>query len=129
MVKENVIEKFKIIYSEIEKEKGNTYLFMIIKMDEFIDKWSVFISASWIKAEDLQATSRYIVDKIRKKLTQEEGSLIARIGVLTPDERFVKLITSTAKVADDSPIRLKDTIINGYKIHDTWIYRSKSPQE
>ena len=52
-----LVEKINNIFQQITREKGAVYLFMIAKMDDLSDKWSLDISAPWI---DLARKMRHL---------------------------------------------------------------------
>lgn len=124
---QNLIDKFQIIYSEIKKEKGNFYLFMVLKMDEFTNKWSVVVSAPWATREKQKDSFSEVARKITSSFSKEEISSIARIGIFQPDEHLIKLITGSIRVQDGPAIKLDNTKINGFQIHEGYIFESKPP--
>lgn len=125
---QNLIDKFQTVHSEIRKEKGNFYLFMVLKMDEFADKWSVFVSAPWATREKQKESFQEVARKITSSFSREEISSIARIGIFQPDEHLVRLITSTIHVQEGPAVKLNDTPINGFQIHEGYIFESALPQ-
>lgn len=124
---EDIITKFQSIYSNIKEEKGNLYLFMILKMDELVDKWSIVVSAPWLTNENQAEVFNYLLTKIRQTLNQEEGSSIARLGTFQPNEHLVRLVNQSIRVEGGSPIKLENTKINGYLIHEAYIFESVMP--
>ncbi|MEK7572231.1 MAG: hypothetical protein AAB553_08225 [Patescibacteria group bacterium] len=127
---DNIITKFQIVYTNIKQERNSGfYLFMVLKMDEFTDKWSVVISAPWYNSENQHETFQYITNNIRKVLTPAEISTIARVGTFLPTEHLVTLVNQTVRVTGGSPVRLEDTKINGYQIHEAYIFESIPPND
>ena len=47
-----MVDKFNEIAVIIENEKGRLSLFAVMKMDEYADKWSVVVSATWINDQN-----------------------------------------------------------------------------
>lgn len=125
---QNLIDKFQAVHSEIRKEKGDFYLFMVFKMDEFADKWSVAISAPWATREKQKESFQEVARKITRSFSTEEVSSIARIGIFQPDEHLVRLITGAVRVQDGSKIKIEDQKINGFEIHEGYIFESVAPQ-
>lgn len=126
----DIIAKFETIFKNIKEEKrSNFYLFMVLKMDEFTDKWSVVISAPWNTAQNQHETFQYIARKITEVLTPEETSTIARIGTFLPDEHLVVLINQAFKIKDDSPVRIENKKVNGFQVHEAYIFESLPPTE
>lgn len=125
---EEIVNKFQTIYSSIRAEKGPFYLFMILKMDELIDKWSVVASASWIKRESQAENFKYITDKIRGTLTAEESLAIARVGTFQPEEHLVRLINNAVRVQGGQAVYMTNNKINGYLIHEAYVFESVPPE-
>src|SRR5476649_2705245 len=110
-MEQELINKFHTIYTNIVTEKGNTYLFMVVKMDEYVDKWSVVVSASWISRENQREEFTYLARKMGEILTPEELLTVARIGIFQPDEHIVQLFNSTFRVQGGSNVRLSNNTI------------------
>jgi len=126
---ENIITKFQTIFSTIKLEKNsNFYLFMVLKMDEYTDKWSVVVSAPWMTSENSRESFNYIAQKITQVLTKEEVSNLARIGVFQPNEHLITLVTQTIRIQDAEPMKIENTKLNGYTIHEAYIFESIPPQ-
>ncbi len=122
---DNIITKFNTVFRNIKKEKGSDfYLFMVLRMDEFTDKWSVVVSAPWNTSKNQHGSFRYIAEKIREVLTPEEISTIARIGTFLPDEHLVTLFNQAVRVRDGDPVKLENRKINGYFVHEAYIFES-----
>src|SRR3989344_6826848 len=85
-----MVEKFQKILSDIELAKGKISVFALLKMDEFVDKWTVVFSASWMtdtnRAEVFETIRKEIIDN----LTQEEVAEIARIAIYPKTEHFIQ---------------------------------------
>jgi len=126
---ENIITKFQTIYNSVRTEKGSFTLFMILKMDEYTDKWSILISAPWITQDNKSEIFKYLAGIISSKLTQQEVTTIARLGLFLPNEHLVTLFTGTFRVqANSAPIKLVNTKVNGYQVHEAYIYESSGIQ-
>lgn len=131
MVKmDNIITKFQTVYTNIKQDKkSDFYLFMVLKMDEYTDKWSVAISAPWYTHENQQETFKYLSKKINEVLTSAEISKIARVGTFLPSEHLVLLVNQEVVVVGKEPVKLENTKINGYQIHEAYIFQSISPAD
>jgi hypothetical protein len=119
-----MVEKFKKILEKIKNDKGTVAVFSIVKMDEITDKWSVILSASWVTTENLTEIFNYLRKILITSLTKEEASSIARLSIFTTDEHLVQLILGSVSVQNGAEINLKDTTMNGYKIHEAYIFES-----
>ena len=126
MVEKDFVEKFNNIFSKIKKEKGEMFLFMIMKTDEISDKWSVDISASWIDLNQKSDVFAYLTNLIKENLNSDELSIIARIGIYEPGSTLVKLITEKY-IIKEGINRIPEQNINGFLIHDAYIFQSFAP--
>lgn len=118
-----MVEKFKKISDIIVKEKGQVYLFAILKMDEYIDKWTVILSAEWASSEHRTEIFNYLRELILKELDREEVSRIARIGLFSKDTHLVRELSKYEK-----DYLISDTIkINGNIVHEGYIFSSNIP--
>lgn len=120
-----MVEKFQNIIDEINKEHSEeASLFMLLKMDEFQDKWSIFLSALWITVEHRSSAFMYLRTKLLKHLTDEERLTIARIGVFPVDSHETQLFLSNLEFQEvnNGFVRIQNRQINGYKIHDAFIF-------
>jgi len=121
-----MVDKLKQILSQIKADRGAVTLFAIIKMDEITDKWSVFLSAPWINEQNMSEVFSYVRSLLLQSLTEEEKSTIARISIFSSNEHIIQLITTAIKVEAGSIATIKDTQLNGYKIHEAYIFESNS---
>lgn len=117
-----MVEKFKEILQEINNAKGPVTLFAIMKMDELTDKWSVILSAFWATEENRDEMFTFVREILAQKLTTEEKSNIARIGIFPTDDHVTQLFLQFKK---DTFIK-EDTKINGFLIHEAYILESNS---
>ena len=115
-----MVDKFKLIISEIESQKGNFTLFAIMRMDNFIDKWSVLISADWINDENNSDIFNLVALTLREKLSEQENNSIARIGIFPVEDHITQLFLKYKEG------HLEDEKVNGFKVHEAFILRSKS---
>ncbi|MCX6706040.1 MAG: hypothetical protein NTV24_02955 [Candidatus Woesebacteria bacterium] len=115
-----MVDKFKKILSRIIEEKGTVTVFAVLKMDEFVDKWTVIFSAPWSIPTTLETDFEYIRKLLREELTEEERSLIARIGIFPKDEHLINLIL---QLKSETTIT-EDTKLNGNVIHEGYVLAS-----
>lgn len=113
-----MVEKFKTILAEIRRSKGEVALFALMRMDELTDRWTVILNAPWAKEGDIEIF-RYILKLIRSNLSQEEFSTIARIGIFSRTDRFIKLLLKY-----NSDTSITNEKINGNQIHEGYIFES-----
>ena len=118
-----MVEKFKKILMKIKESRGAVSVFAIIKMDEITDKWSVVFSAHWIDKENKTEVFNYLRGLLLEHLSAEEIPTIARLGLFLNNEHLIQLILKSVKV-ENGEVNLKDTALNGYKIHEAYIFES-----
>ena len=124
--KKKMVEKLQRILTQIKNEKGTVNLFMIIKMENLTDKWTVYIAAPWITQLNRNEMFTYIRGFLLSNLSNEEQASIGGIGLIENTNHMVDLFTRDIRVTDGF-VRLQDTAINGYKIHDAYIFESNVP--
>lgn len=116
-----MVEKFQKILENIEKVKGDITIFALLKMDEFVDKWTVVFSASW--ATDMNRTE--VFEMIRKEiietLTSEEVGEIARIAIHPKTEHFIQELLQYK-----SGTTIENQKINGNTVHYARIIKSEA---
>jgi hypothetical protein len=108
--------KLKKIIDILEESNKPVWLFANLKMDEFIDKWSIIISAPWITPKNEDESFEYLLGLLKENLNEKELSSIARVGLMGKDEHLVEEL-----LFRDSLEPLKDTPINGNRIHEGYI--------
>jgi hypothetical protein len=112
-----MVDKFKEILSKIKADKGEVYLFGLLKMDELLEKWTVLLSAPWSTEATKKEDFEYIRDLIRSTLSSEEFSNVARLGILSKDAHLIQLLLkyqSGTEIAGE-------TKLNGNVIHQGYI--------
>ena len=121
---QKMVDKFKNLLQRIKTEKGSVTVFAIIKMDEITDKWSVVFSASWVTDGNLTETFNYLRQLLIETLNSEEVTTIARLSVFSNTEHLIELILGSVINVTNGDVILKDTTLNGYKIHEAHIFES-----
>jgi hypothetical protein len=117
-----MVEKFKQLLAEIIKQKGNVYLFAILKIDELTDKWTVILSAPWINDTNIKDNFIYLRGIMIKNFNNEEMASIARLGVYTKDEHIIEELL---KYKEGAMIN-EEVKVNGNIIHEAHILASNS---
>lgn len=117
-----MVEKFKQVLEEVRKQKGEVTLFAILKMDEFTDKWTVIVSASWIDQTTKDDIFGFIRGLLINKFTPEEMATIARLGIFPQNMHIVEELL---KYKEGTFIN-GDEKINGNIAHEAHILASKS---
>ncbi|OGK12871.1 hypothetical protein A3A93_06615 [Candidatus Roizmanbacteria bacterium RIFCSPLOWO2_01_FULL_38_12] len=113
-----MVDKFRAVVKKINKEKGAMNLFAILKMDEFTDKWTIILSAPWIKDD----TFSYVRDVLIRNFTPEEMNNIARLGIFAKNEHIVGELLKYKEGA----IISEEEKINGNLVHEAYILVSNS---
>jgi len=117
-----MVEKFKKILSAIETERGSVNLLALLKMDEFTDKWSVILSASWAKESNID-DFKYFLRVVRANLSPQELLTIARVGISSREEHLIDLLLRYSTDA-----HILNEKINGNQIHEGFIIKSERTQ-
>jgi hypothetical protein len=120
-----MVEKFEKILNSIKKDRGSLTLFAIVKMDELTDRWTIILSASWVTDDSKTELFNYIRDLLIKNLTEEELKSMARIGLFSVNEYLVQVFLKSIQ-SHAGTMRLQDSKINGYSIHDAYIFESNN---
>lgn len=111
-----MVDKFKTILAKIQADKGEVYLFVLLKMDELVEKWTVLLSAPWSSEATKKEDFEYVRDLIRANLDSEEISNVARLGILPKDTHLIQLLLKYQSGSIDS-----ETKLNGNVIHQGYI--------
>ncbi len=116
-----MIEKFKQILDRIEVVRGEVAVFALLKMDEFVDKWTVVFCASWATDVNRAEVFEMIRLKIIEILTPEEVGEIARIAIYPKTEHFIQEL-----MRYKSGDTFENAKINGNTVHYANIIKSKN---
>jgi len=116
-----MVEKFNKILENIEKIKGNITIFALLKMDEFIDKWTVVFCASWATDTNRAEIFEIIRKQIIATLTPEEVREIARIAIYPTTEHFIQELLQYK-----SGTTIENQKINGNTVHYAYIIKSEA---
>lgn len=115
-----MVKKFKKILEDIEKIKGAVVIFALLKMDEFVDKWTVIFCASWATDASRTEVFEIIRKEIIKTLTQEEVGEISRIAIYPKTEHFIQELLQYK-----SGTTIENKKINGNIVHYAHIIKSE----
>ena len=107
-----MVEKFKTILQRIEQENGNVSLFALLKMDEFIDKWTIVFSAGWAVPERREEIFKKMKDIIVEVLSSEELQEVARLAIYPKEEHIVEELLQY-----QSGTVIENQKINGNTVH------------
>lgn len=119
-----MVEKLRQLINEIILEKGAITLFVIMRTDELLDKWSIIFSSTWISEENRQENFGILLDKINQRLDSEERSSIGRIGVFTADNYLVQLF-----LRFQAGQKIENEKINGFFVKEAHIIVSNPEQQ
>ncbi len=112
------LSKLKKIVEDLKTEDKPVWIFAILKMDEYIDKWSVAVSAPWADENDDEAFNK-IFEMLKLNLSDDERASIARVGILRKDEHLIEELLK--KTTDAS---LENTKINGNFVYEGYVVES-----
>lgn len=119
-----MVEKFQKILEKIIKENDKVLFFGFFKMDEFTDKWSVVFCADWLNEKNNDKFFKFLINEMKKDLSEEESKSIARIGIFSKDEHLIDLLL---KFKTGS--RIQNQKVNGNVIHDGYIIVSNQDSQ
>lgn len=115
-----MVEKFQKILEDIQKANGDVVVFALLKMDEFVDKWTVVFCASWASESKRTEVFEIIRKEIVKTLTPEEVGEIARIAIYPKTEHFIQELLQYK-----SGTTIENKKINGNTVHYADIIKSE----
>jgi hypothetical protein len=110
-----MVEKFKQILAELEK-KGKISLFAVLKMDNYVDKWSIVLCGENLIPGNKESFSS-VVKTFNNLLTEDEKNLIARLGIFDVDDYIPQLFVNYKSGTEI----LKETKINGFVVYEGYI--------
>jgi len=114
-----MVEDFKKVL-DVLKERGKpVWIFAFLKMDEFLDKWSLVISAPWINESNKNSEFEGVLDIVKKNISNEKLSSIARIVLLDKDDHLIQEL-----LKKNSGDEIRDEKINGNTVHYGYIIES-----
>lgn len=85
-------DKFEKIKDEIVSEKGAVTLFMLLKMEDKEDRWSVALSAPWADA-DTHGSFDYLWKKLQKRLDENEKASLGTFMIIPSQAYAVDIYT------------------------------------
>jgi hypothetical protein len=114
-----MVDKFKKILSQMVKDKGSVTFFALIRIDDFVDKWSVVLCAPWATEKNHDEIFRYVLDLIKANLEVGELNTVARISIFSKDEHLIhELLQFKAGTV------IENQKINGNHVHQAQILES-----
>ncbi len=118
-----MLEKFKEIIEKIEEEKSEVTIFALLKMDEFVDKWTIVFCAPWANDENREEVFNIIRKNIIDSLSPEEVSEIARIAIYPETEHLIQELMQFK-----SGSIIENEKVNGNTVHYANIIKSKDTE-
>jgi hypothetical protein len=112
MVEELKKEELKKILDILNENNKSVWLFASLKMDEFVDKWSLVFSAPWINELNKSEEFKNIIDILKKNIADDKLSSIARIVFLPKTDHLVEELLKKA-----TGYEFKEEKVNGNIIH------------
>jgi hypothetical protein len=108
------------LLKDLKNKHGNVYLFAILQMDEYVDKWTIILSAPWINTSaSHQVIFEEIRDFLNKNLDKDELSSIARLSIMPKEEHLASELLKFAKGAEIGEQR-----VNGNMVYKGYILES-----
>jgi hypothetical protein len=116
-------EKVRGIEADIAKERGSLNLFALLEREDLHDRWDLVISAPWARHDE--ATLKYVADVIKRHLSPEEMTLLARMVILPANEDPVRSINANFSV-EHGKMELNDPSRFGLPVKSGYIITSRS---
>lgn len=111
----SIIDKLQEIRAEVAAERGGIVLLALFEREGAEGKWDIIFSADWIaRSEDERPALRYLIQKLRPKLTSAELVAVSRVIVLQPSERLVEFVLALLRT--QGPYHLTPFSFNGMVI-------------
>lgn len=114
-----MVDKLQTFASQI-RTRGIS-LFLIAKMDELADKWTIILSTPWVVDDRTrQEAFKLIWDYLNQNLDTTERATIARIGVFGSQEPLIGKFHNYLML-DNSRTQLPFRVTN-FKINGNFVY-------
>lgn len=115
-----MVDKLRLVLSELEAQRGSVSLFAMFKMDDVVDKWTILVGAPWVTNANGQEIFTILKSSITHNCSDEERSTIARIGIYNNNHH---LIQELSHFKSNTLIKEK-TQVNGNTIYEGEIIKS-----
>ena len=115
---------FKLVAFEdyLERENGRPCLFALVRLQGFMKRWDVYVSAPWVES-DPYAARRYIVAELVDWLEPDERLQLGDVVALPPCDDFVWAMLE--RVKGHEPVHeLRATVIEDVDIKRAVIINS-----
>ena len=119
-----MVDKLREIIDELNKDNKPVWLFACLKMDEFIDKWTLVISAPWVTESNRSEEFEKMIVLLKQKLDRQELFSIARLAFMPKDAHLVQELLK--KRSGDI---IRDEQLNGNKVHEGRVIESNQELE
>ena len=106
------------LFENATKKSAN--LFVVLKMDDLTDKWSVLLASEWITEENKRKYFDEFISILSKLLPDDEARTIARVGIWNSNDYLAKLLMDKYKTGDQIT---EDEQVNGNIIHEGYIFK------
>ncbi|MDD4411791.1 MAG: hypothetical protein PHO58_04775 [Bacilli bacterium] len=111
-----MVEEFKKILNTLKEQDRPVWLFASLKMDEFIDGWSLVFSAPWIDQIDRDLELKNTLEIVKNNIPDEKLSSISRIVFMSKEDHLVEELLKKS-----SGEEIKGEKVNGNIIHEGYI--------
>lgn len=75
----------------LEREHGRTCLFALVRRHAFMERWDVYVSASWLECDPDRA-GEYIREKLRAWMEREDQMQLGIVDAAAPCDPFVSAL-------------------------------------
>jgi hypothetical protein len=119
-----ILEKLKIIESEIVQERGSIELFALFLRENSVgDRWDLLLASEWAES-DKYATLDYINQKIKKYFNNQEMIILSRIVIIEQNNPALSAIQSAFAVKSGN-IEVRNSNLFGLEISHAYIFTSQ----
>jgi hypothetical protein len=110
---------------DISGKKGDFTLFAKIRRSDSLGNWDLVVSAPWLEAGNLKATSE-LVELLSDSIGNESLQELSRIATVGGDNPTVKFMQQNFAV-EDGELRVQITDLFGLQIEEAVVFRAKRP--
>ncbi|MEX1111841.1 MAG: hypothetical protein WEC84_00100 [Candidatus Andersenbacteria bacterium] len=114
-----MVNKLKRVAANFQHDGETANLFALLKMDEYVDKWTIVIVASWFTEENRDQEFNKLLMLLKKNLDPEELYSIGRVAILDNNDHLaVELLKRK------SGSQIENERINGNEVHEGFVVKS-----
>jgi hypothetical protein len=94
-----ILEKFKSIVVNLEKDHGPILIFALFLREDPLEKWDIVVSASWLNPGDMNAYNT-IIDRFQGVLTEVDLMQFSRVVILDDNDPVVSFLQDSCTITN-----------------------------